>query len=141
MKKILIMGLPGSGKTTFAEELRKQLLAKSRTAAWFNADVIRKMHNDWDFSPEGRIRQANRMRILADGMMTDYVICDFVAPTEEIRTQFKADFTIWMDTETKSDYEDTDKLFERPTKWDYIVKMKDVPNTVSPCVEQILKLG
>lgn len=135
--RILVCGLPGSGKTTFARELLSQL---GENTCWFNADDIRKLYADWDFSYEGRIRQAERMRRFAHEATFKHVICDFVAPTEEIRNIFSADFVIWMDTETKSNYKDTDKLFERPTKWNYIVKMKDVPNTVSPCVEQILKL-
>jgi len=136
--RILVCGLPGSGKTTFARELLSQL---GKDTCWFNADDIRKMYDDWDFSYYGRIRQALRMRKLADESKFDCVICDFVAPTEEIRKIFDADYTVWMDTETKSDYEDTDKIFERPTKWDYIVIVKDVNDTVSPCAEQIQKLG
>ena len=59
-KKILIMGLPGSGKTTLAKKLVAML-----NAVWLNADEVRKEHNDWDFSPEGRTRQAERMKRLA----------------------------------------------------------------------------
>jgi len=125
MKKILIMGLPGSGKTTLAEELKSQLQLKGKTVAWFNADYVRHINNDWDFSSEGRIRQAKRMKELANGMMTDYVICDFVAPTEEIREIFESDFTIWMNTEQWSNYQDTDKMFEKPTKADYTITAKD----------------
>jgi adenylylsulfate kinase len=125
MKKILVMGLPGSGKTTLAEELKSQLQLKGKTVAWFNADYVRHINNDWDFSSEGRIRQAKRMKELANGMMTDYVICDFVAPTEEIREIFESDFTIWMNTEQWSNYQDTDKMFEKPTKADYTITAKD----------------
>ena len=141
MKKILVMGLPGSGKTTFAEELRKQLIAKGRTAAWFNADDVRKMHNDWDFSPEGRIRQAERMKKLANGMMTDYVICDFVAPLKEMRDIFAADFTVWMNTEEQCEYEDTNKVFEKPEygEWHYVVTAKDAKNIVPFVIEMITK--
>ena len=56
MKIILIMGLPGAGKTTLAEELAPKLNAKR-----LNADEVRKEANDWDFSEEGRKRQAKRM--------------------------------------------------------------------------------
>lgn len=125
MKKILVMGLPGSGKTTLAEELKSQLQLKGKTVAWFNADYVRHINNDWDFSSEGRIRQAKRMKELANGMMTDYVICDFVAPTEEIREIFESDFTIWMNTEKWSNYQDTDKIFEKPEKVDYTITAKD----------------
>jgi len=125
MKKILIMGLPGSGKTTLAEELKSQLQLKGKTVAWFNADYVRHINNDWDFSSEGRIRQAIRMKNLANGMMTDYVICDFVAPTEEIRNIFDADFIIWMNTEKNSEYQDTDKIFEKPSKADYTITAKE----------------
>ena len=59
--KILVMGLPGAGKTHLAERLQKVL-----NCAWYNADKVREMANDWDFSPEGRVRQANRMRTFAD---------------------------------------------------------------------------
>jgi len=142
MKKILIMGLPGSGKTTMAEELKSQLQLKGKTVAWFNADYVRHINNDWDFSSEGRIRQANRMKILADGMMTDYVICDFVAPLKEMRDIFGADYTIWMDTEKSSTYSDTDNIFEKPEygEWNYVVKFKDVKNTSKFALIDILQL-
>ena len=136
--RILVCGLPGTGKSTFAANLLNRL---GPNACWFNADDVRKMDSDWDFSYAGRMRQAYRMRKLADESKFKYVICDFVAPTEEIRTQFKADFTIWMDTETSSDYKDTDQLFESPSKANYIIKSKDVQNTLGPCVERILQLG
>jgi adenylylsulfate kinase len=61
-KRILIMGLPGAGKTTLAKELRLKFWEEGRTVSWLNADKIRKIYNDWDFSTEGRIRQSQRMR-------------------------------------------------------------------------------
>lgn len=140
MKKILICGLPGTGKTAFAGELRKQLQEKGSTAAWFNADEIRNTYADWDFSPEGRIRQAKRMRDLSNGMMTDYVICDFVAPTEEIRNIFKADYIFWMNTEEKSEYEDTNAIFEEPSYSDFMITEKNAPEMVKIAVKEILRL-
>ena len=141
MKRILIMGLPGTGKTTFAEELQKKLRKRGHTVAWFNADDVRAIHNDWDFSSEGRIKQAERMKKLSESMMTDFVICDFVAPTKEIRDIFSADYTVWMDTEEKSQYEDTNAIFEPPQagEWDYIVKVKDAINTVPFFIDVLLR--
>jgi adenylylsulfate kinase len=138
MKKILICGLPGTGKTTLAGELRKQLQLIGKTAAWFNADDIRNTYSDWNFSPEGRIRQAKRMRDLSNGMMTDYVICDFVAPTEEIRNIFGADYTIFMDTEESSAYKDTDNIFERPNA-DYTLTVKEAVKMTPYIIKHLMK--
>jgi adenylylsulfate kinase len=107
------MGLPGSGKTTLAKELSNILLNSS----WFNADEVRKANNDWDFSEEGRLRQAYRMLELANESNSPYAICDFVAPTEKIRNIFNADFVIWMDTIKLGRFEDTNKIFEIPIKY------------------------
>ena len=113
MKRILIMGLPGAGKTTLAKQLADQL-----NAAWFNADEIRAKYNDWDFSAEGRIRQSQRMRDLADASTNPYVIADFVAPLAEMREIFSADFTIWMDTIEQGRFDNTNRVFEAPSHWD-----------------------
>jgi len=94
--KILICGLPGSGKTWLAERLVKQV----DNCAWYNADFLRKSSNDWDFSEEGRLRQANRMKTFADFEIKNgrWVICDFVAPTNKSRETFDPDYIIWLDT-------------------------------------------
>jgi len=94
--KILICGLPGSGKTWLAERLVKQI----DNCAWYNADVLRKYSNDWDFTNEGRIRQARRMKTFADFEVDNgrWVICDFVAPTKKSRDTFKPDYIVWLDT-------------------------------------------
>lgn len=138
MKKILVMGLPGSGKTTFSQNLRERLLMKNYTVIHYNADTVREMYEDWDFSLKGRLRQAKRMKHLADTAMTDFVISDFIAPTEEIRKLFNADYTIWMNTENSSRFEDTDKIFEEPSNPDYVVKVKDVSKTIPPVVNILL---
>jgi adenylylsulfate kinase len=116
------MGLPGSGKTTLAHELTSLL---SPNCLWINADEIRELYNDWDFSLEGRIRQSIRMRELADASEKEYVICDFVAPLVEMRNNFNADYTIWVDTITEGRYKDTNKLFVSPKKYDIRVTEQD----------------
>ena len=105
------MGLPGSGKTYLTERLAPLL-----EAAWYNADKVREKANDWDFSDEGRTRQSNRMRTFAEKKKKNgrYVICDFVCPTKETRTNFDADILIWMDTIKEGRFEDTNKLFQNP---------------------------
>lgn len=117
--RILILGLPGAGKTYLAERLKKQLEKYGKTVGWLNADEVRRHYNDWDFSREGRIRQSLRMRELADSSNTDYVIVDFVAPLPEMRHNFKADWTVWMDTIDAGRYEDTNKMFVPPEIYDF----------------------
>ena len=127
MKIILIMGLPGSGKTTLANELAPMLNAKR-----LNADEVRKKANDWDFSPEGRLRQSMRMRTFADYEKSHgrIVICDFVCPTKDTQKNFDPDVIIWMDTITEGRFEDTNKMFEKPSKVDFhITEMNDQNHT------------
>lgn len=123
--KILIMGLPGAGKSTLASELRKLLSSNSSNVIWLNADAIRDMFNDWDFSHEGRIRQSHRMHDLASKLKGDYTICDFVAPLEEMRTIFAADYTVWVDTINRGRYEDTNKVFIPPNEYNTRVTEQD----------------
>tara|TARA_Y100000114_G_C11735046_1_gene315684 strand:+ start:34 stop:474 length:441 start_codon:yes stop_codon:yes gene_type:complete len=120
--KILIMGLPGSGKTTLAE-----ILAPMYNAVWLNADKVREEANDWDFSDEGRKRQALRMKTLAQEAVDNNrnVVADFVCPTPKTRDEFGADYIIWMDTIKEGRFEDTNKVFEAPENYDFRVNHFD----------------
>ena len=125
MKIILIMGLLGSGKTTLANELGPMLNAKR-----LNADEVRKEANDWDFSEEGRKRQAKRMAEFALKMKEEgsYVVADFICPTPEARSLFPADDIIWLDTIKEGRFEDTNKMFVKPNKYDFHVITQDAKN-------------
>jgi len=135
MFKILIMGLSGSGKTTLARRLEASLKQEGKSVTWINADKIRSLYQDWDFSYEGRIRQAKRLADLANVSDDDYTIVDFIAPLQESRDIFDADFIIWMDTLVISKYEDTDKIFELPIKYDLHIQDHDYSvNTVCQAI-------
>lgn len=125
--KILVMGLPGSGKSTFAKKLVEDLKDLGRNVEWFNADQIRETFNDWDFSVEGRQRQAERMAKFAldAEQMGNIVVADFVCPTQKLRNIFNADIVVWMDTVSSSGYKDTDNIFEAPIHYDYRITEKN----------------
>ena len=114
------MGLPGSGKTTLAKKLK--ILLK---ADWINADKVRKKYNDWDFSRQGVLKQARRMRILANKSKKKFVIADFVCPYNQGRKIFKPDYLIWMDTVKKGRLSTFNKSFQKPKKFDFKVKSKN----------------
>jgi len=135
MKRILIMGLPGAGKTTLAAKLASEL---GHNCVWLNADGIRQKYNDWDFSQEGRIRQSQRMRELANAVDKQYVLVDFVAPLNKMREIFDADFTIWMDTIQQSRFADTDTMFVPPTSFEYNIRIKNFDYNITDILESLL---
>ena len=134
MKIILIMGLPGAGKTTLANELAKLIECKR-----LNADEIRKTANDWDFSEEGRKRQAKRMsnealKIKKEG---NNVVADFICPTPEARELFPADYIIWVDTIKEGRFEDTNQMFVKPEKYNFHVTSQDAKLWANKIVEDL----
>ena len=134
MKIILVMGLPGAGKTTLADELAPKLNAKR-----LNADEVRKAANDWDFSEEGRTRQAKRMADFALKLKSEgnYVIADFICPTPEARRLFPADYIIWVDTIKKGRFDDTNQMFVKPEKYDFKVTTQDAKLWASKITKEI----
>ena len=134
MKIILVMGLPGAGKTTLANELAPKLNAKR-----LNADEVRKEANDWDFSEEGRKRQAKRMADLALKFKEDkgYVVADFICPTPEARNLFPADYVVWVDTIKEGRFDDTNKMFVKPDKYDFHVTTQDAKNWAPKIYEKL----
>ena len=134
MKIILVMGLPGAGKTTLANELAPALNAKR-----LNADEVRKAANDWDFSEEGRTRQAKRMADLALKLKVEgnYVVADFICPTPEARKLFPADYVIWVDTIKEGRFEDTNLMFVKPNKFNYHVTSQDAKLWAPKIIEEL----
>ena len=128
------MGLPGAGKTTLADALAKKIEAKR-----LNADEVRKEANDWDFSEEGRKRQARRMADFAKKLKEEgnFVVADFVCPTPEARALFPADFIIWVDTIKEGRFDDTNKMFVKPDKFDFHVTTQDAKNWAPKIIKEI----
>ena len=128
------MGLPGSGKTTLANELATLLEAKR-----LNADEVRKEANDWDFSEEGRKRQSKRMAEFALKLKKEgnNVIADFICPTPEARALFPSDYIIWLDTIKEGRFDDTNKMFVKPEKFDFHVTSQDAKNWAPKILKEI----
>lgn len=131
--KILVMGLPGSGKTTLAK-----VLAKKLSAACFNADGVRTMFNDWDFSEAGRLRQASRMSDLCFLSSSNFTVADFVCPTPETLKTFNPDFVVFMDTISKGRFEDTNGIFHPPLAPNFVIsEWGNVDAQVNEIIEKI----
>ena len=132
--KILIMGLPGSGKTTLAKKLVEMF-----NAVWLNADQVRKEADDWDFSEEGRTRQSLRMWTLAEEAVDENrtVVADFICPTEKTRKDFNPDIIIFMDTIKEGRFDDTNKMFVPPKNYDFIVKQKNAEVEVKKIIDKL----
>ena len=128
------MGLPGAGKTTLAEQLAPKLNAKR-----LNADEVRKAAGDWDFSEEGRKRQSKRMADFAKRLKDkgNFVVADFICPTPEARSLFPADYVIWVDTIKEGRFDDTNKMFVKPDKYNFHVTSQDAKNWARKIYEEL----
>ena len=130
------MGLPGSGKTTLASKLVPLLKAK-----WINNDEVRKAANDWDFSEEGRIRQAKRVAEIAEKFKKEgnyeYLVADYICPTPKTRELFNADYIVWINTIKEGRFDDTNKMFVKPEKFDFEVTTHDAEFWAKKIVEKI----
>jgi hypothetical protein len=151
--RILVMGLPGAGKTTLSKALKEYLELNhnpqgyeyifpdqpASQVVWFNADDVRKRYDDWDFSETGRIRQSHRMRELADSSGAEFAICDFVAPLVDMRNNFKADWTIWVDAIDAGRFEDTNRVFTPPEIYDFRITEQDADKWASYIGSRIVR--
>ena len=128
------MGLPGSGKTTLANELAPMINAKR-----LNADEVRKEANDWDFSEEGRKRQSKRMADFALKLKDEgnYVVADFICPTPEARKLFPADYIVWLDTIKEGRFEDTNKMFVNPDNFNFHVTTQNAKKWAPIIIKEI----
>jgi adenylylsulfate kinase len=136
--KILVMGISGSGKTTLSNILNAEIKKLNKTTLRLNADEVRAKYHDWDFTIDGRLRQAQRFYNFSEDATEDVVVCDFIAPIPESRGIFAPDYTIWMNTITRCKYENTNVLFLDPPIWDYrITEFSDFGMHVSNIISSI----
>lgn len=132
--KILIMGLPGSGKTFLAKRFSKVI-----NAEWLNADKIRGINNDWDFTDQGILRQVKRMRKLADRSKKKYIVADFVCPLKIQIKIFRPNLIVWMDTIKKGRYPSMNKIFKAPQKYHLRIKEKDIKINLLKLKDKVFK--
>ncbi len=136
-EKILIMGLPGAGKTTLALALAPQL-----NAVHFNADAVRgNICRDLGYSLTDRIEQARRMGWLCDQVVAagHVAVADFICPTAETRQAFGASFVVWVDRITEGRFADTNRMFEPPREFQLRVTEEGSPESWADQVLQRLQ--
>lgn len=139
MKKILIMGLPGAGKTTLAKALRPLL-----DAVYFNADDVRaNISRDLGFAPADRVEQARRMGWLCERVVEagHFAIADFICPTPETRAAFGAAFVVWVDRIKAGRYADTNQIFMPPDRYDIRVAPDGTPQDWAEAIKDAILAG
>lgn len=134
--RVLICGLPGSGKTTFAKFLIQQYIDNNIPYLWLNGDKVREDSNDWDFSMDGRLRQTVRMNNLANSIKDKDVIIDYVCPLEEYRYLISPSYLVYLDTGTDTKHENTKKIFEVPNRPDMVINSKDA---IEDCAKDLYR--
>jgi adenylylsulfate kinase len=128
-RKILIMGLPGAGKTTLA-----RVVAARLNAVHFNADEVRAhVNKDLGFSESDRAEHASRMGWLCDQVVKTggFAVSDFICPTPETRSAFVLGgsvLIVWVDRIDVSRFEDTNRIFVPPESYDIRVTRDGAPD-------------
>lgn len=138
-RKILIMGLPGAGKTTLARALAPRL-----AAVLFNADEVRaNINKELGFSLEDRIEHARRMGWLCDKVAEagGIAVADFVCPTPQTREAFGAATIVWVDRISEGRFADTNRLFAPPVAYDMRVTAGEPADVWAERIAEMLRAG
>ena len=134
--RVLIMGRCGASNTRLAAELLEEL-HKNGPAEHLSSEEIRKEFNDSDYSEDGEVRTAQRMRMIADRYVDNGwpVICDLICPTPYTRLIIDADITVWLDTVmTEQD------LFIEPTEDEYTLKVIDDNTSCAAVIADLVNI-
>lgn len=133
--RILVFGLPGVGKTTLAAALAKRI-----DAVHWDGDPVRELTHNWDFTHDGRARQALTMRRLCDTVNQAWhpAVASFIAPTDPIREVFNADFSVWIDRTVASPFRDTNQIWQEPKTYSFRISPGPLPVTPAPYVDMIV---